>query len=441
MDHIIAFAAGHYLTVEEQSPARRLVQVSGRIQDLEAAFGAALEMFDHPSGPFRGRSGPLTAPSDVSDLVEAVLGLDQRPIATPKFIRAARPDAASAHWPNAVAALYGFPKATGEGECIALIELGGGVSDADTNAAFAAMGLAPPKVVAIPVSGGANAPGQDQDADGEVALDVQVAGGGAPRATLALYFAPNTDQGFVDAITQAASDETHKPSVMSISWGSAESVWTGQAVAAMTSAFQDAAQVGMSVFAASGDGLAVDGVSDGAAHVDFPASSPLVVGCGGTRLNTLSASQIEETVWNSNGGGTGGGLSALFPAPAYQAAVALPASVNPGAKPGRGVPDVAADADPDTGYHVVVDGAQQVIGGTSAAAPLWAGLFALINQTAGAPVGQPHSVLYAHEAAFNDIVAGNNKSDGIGYSATKGWDACTGLGSPKGEAIAALFKT
>ena len=176
-------------------------------------------MFDHPSDPFRGRSGSLTAPSNVADVVEAVLGLDQRPIATPKSVRASKAKAAEARFPNAVAALYGFPKTTGQGECIAIIELGGGVSTADTAAAFAAMGLTPPSVVAIPVSGGSNQPGKDQDADGEVALDVQVAGGAAPGSTLALYFAPNTDQGFVDAITQAAHDDAQKPSVMSISWG------------------------------------------------------------------------------------------------------------------------------------------------------------------------------------------------------------------------------
>ena len=310
------------------------------------------------------------------------------------------------------------------------------------------MGLPAPTVTAIGVSGGVNSPGTDPNADGEVALDVQVAGGAAPGAKLAVYFAPNTDQGFVDAITQAVHDAANKPSVMSISWGSPESGWTQQAVAAMTSAFQDAAQAGVSVFAASGDGLATDGQTDGKPHVDFPASSPWVVGCGGTAVQASGGALTGETVWNSNGGGTGGGVSDLFTVPAYQSGVKIPAEVHthashkhPRATGGRGVPDVAADADPDTGYRVVVDGKAEVIGGTSAAAPLWSGLFALVNEAAGKSVGQPHPTLYANPAAFNDVTKGNNKSGSIGYSAGPGWDACTGLGTPKGAAVAKAFSS
>jgi kumamolisin len=439
-DRIAAFAAEHHLTVVERDLPRRLVKVSGKIQDLESAFGTRLQMFQHPNGLFRARSGPLTAPDDIAEVLEAVLGLDQRPIATPKSVRLAEAAAGAAYLPNDVARLYDFPTGgAGEGECIAIIELGGGVSAADTAAAFKAMGLTAPTVVPVAVGDGVNQPGQDQDADGEVALDVQVAGAAAPKATLAVYFAANTDQGFVDAISQAVHDATNKPSIMSISWGSAENGWTGQAITAMTSAFQDAAEAGVSVFAASGDGLASDGASDGEAHVDFPASSPWVVGCGGTRLETSGSTRTDETVWNSNGGGTGGGISALFPVPAYQSGVRLPPSANAGAAGGRGVPDVSADADPDTGYRVVVDGQAGVIGGTSAAAPLWAGLFALVNQAAGKPVGQPHATLYANAGAFNDVISGDNKVDAIGYSAGPGWDACTGLGTPKGRAIADSF--
>ena len=172
--------------------------------------------------------------------------------------------------------------------------------------------------------------------------------------------------------------------------------------------------------------------------MDFPASSPLVVGCGGTYIKASAEQITGETVWNSDGGGTGGGISDLFDVPTYQDSVTLPASVNAGRK-GRGVPDVAGDADPNSGYRVVVDGEAQVIGGTSAVAPLWAGLFALINETAGRPSGQPHAVLYANPGAFRDTTSGNNKSNGIGYEATRGWDACTGLGSPEGATLAALF--
>ncbi len=300
------------------------------------------------------------------------------------------------------------------------------------------MGLASPTVVVVPVDGAAGTPGVDTDADGEVTLDVQVAGAGAPGAKLAVYFAPNTDQGFVDAITQAAHDATNKPGVMSISWGSAESSWTAQAVAAMTSAFQDCATLGVSVYAASGDGLATDGVGDGGAHVDFPVSSPFVVGCGGTRLDAEDGTITGETVWKSNGGGTGGGVSSLFPVPAYQHGLSMPPAPA-GTNGGRGVPDVAGDADPSTGYRVIVDGQSQVIGGTSAVAPLWAGLTATINAVAGKPIGDPHAMLYVHSAAFRDVTLGDNRLGGVGYQAAPGWDPCTGLGSPRGDQLVALF--
>lgn len=437
---IRSFADREGLRVVEVEPGRRLVKLEGTVQALEAAFETQLRRYEDEGRTFRARSGSLTAPTDVAGLIEAVLGLDQRPIATPKSVRLASHSASAGFLPNAVAKLYAFPSpaGAGRGECIAIIELGGGFNDSDTAAAFKTMKLASPTVSAVAVSGGSNAPGKDADADGEVALDIQVAGGGAPGAAIAVYFAPNTDQGFVDAISQAAHDETNKPSIMSISWGSAESGWTNQAITAMTSALQDAADLGVTVLAASGDGLATDGVTDGKAHVDFPASSPYVVGCGGTRLNASSRRLSGETVWNSDGGGTGGGISDLFDVPAYQAKIKLPASVNAKRK-GRGVPDVAGDADPNTGYRVVVDGKSQVIGGTSAVAPLWAGLFALINEASGHSSGQPHATLYAHPEAFRDITSGDNKAGTLGYRAAVGWDACTGLGSPKGEAVAALF--
>lgn len=440
-DLVATFAEAHGLAVIERHPGRRLLKVAGSIAVLEEAFGTHLEMFDHPHGAFRGRSGELTAPAEVAEVVEAVLGLDQRPAATAKSVRLMTADAATAgNLPNAVTKLYGFPTTPkhGAGQCIAIIELGGGVSAADTKAAFKAMSLAPPKVIAVLVDHASNKPGADPDADGEVALDVQVAGAGAPGARLAVYFAPNTDQGFVDAITQAAHDDANRPGVMSISWGGPGSGWTQQAVTAMSSAFQDATQLGLSIFAASGDGLATDGQADGRAHVDFPASSPWVVACGGTRLGA-DGSTKEETVWNVDGAGTGGGVSDLFAVPSYQQTLKLPSSANGDGRLGRGVPDVAGDADPNTGYRVIVDGRAEVIGGTSAVAPLWAGLFALINERVGKSIGDPHAALYAHPKVFNDIRKGGNRSGGVGYDAIPGWDACTGLGTPKAQAVAALF--
>jgi kumamolisin len=434
MQELADFAKTHGLTVKEQGPGRRLVKLSGTVADLQKAFGTELKCYEHQGRQFRGRTGHLSLPATLADKIEAVLGLDNRPAATAKVVFS-RNAAAAGYFPNAVAKLYGFPAtpSQGKGQCIALIELGGGFKKADTNTAFHVMNLPPPHVVAVGVSGGTNTPGEDQGADGEVALDIQVSGAAAPQAKIAVYFAPNTDQGFVDAITKAVHDTRHKPSVISISWGAPESDWTDQAIAAMNTAFTDAAGFGVSVFAASGDRLASDGVNDGKPHVDFPASSPGVVGCGGTRLSAGAGKIADELVWNSNGAGTGGGVSSRFPAPDYQNGVPLPAS-------GRGVPDVAADADPNTGYRIVVAGSVETIGGTSAVAPLWAGLFALLNESRSKPIGAPHATLYAHATAFRDVTEGDNIENGYGYSAGPGWDACTGLGTPDGAALAKAFE-
>jgi kumamolisin len=187
---------------------------------------------------------------------------------------------------------------------------------------------------------------------------------------------------------------------------------------------------------ASGD----NGSSDGASgdNVDFPASSPHALACGGTSLRTSGAQISSESVWNdgAQGGAGGGGVSTVFALPTFQqglSATKTGAASTPLAM--RGVPDVAGDADPETGYQVRVDGQDTVVGGTSAVAPLWSGLIALINQAKGSPVGYPHAQLYAAPSVFNDITQGNNGD----FQATAGWDACTGLGSPKGAAIAALL--
>ena len=433
---VVDFAAVHGLTVVETDPARRLVVLRGPAATVEAAFGTSLAEYDAGGLKFRGRHGVLKVPASVAASITAVLGLDTRPIATPKLRRAGK-HTVSGFLPNAVGAVYGFPigVTVGAGQCVGIIELGGGYLDSDTTAAFAAMNLPPPAVVAVGVSGGTNSPATDLNANGEVALDIQVAGGVAPGARIAVYFAPNTSQGFVDAISTAVHDTANKPSVISISWGSAEPNWTKQALAAMTVALKDAATLGVTVFAASGDNLATDGVADGNAHVDFPASSPYVVGCGGTLLQ-VKGSKRTESVWNSNGGGTGGGVSASFARPAYQSGVNIPSGPPSG---GRGVPDVAADADPASGYLVVVGGKTEQIGGTSAVAPLWAGLIAAINAAAKKPAGFIHPVLYGNAARFNDIVTGTNEAGAIGYAAGPGWDACTGLGTPIGAALLKLF--
>ncbi len=436
---VFDFGAASGLSVGEVSPERRSVQLVGTAGLLAQAFGAELYDYRHPvNGVFRGRTGPLTVPADLAPIVAGVFGLDNRLAARAQFRPAAAPTVQ--YTPPQVAEAYGFPTTvTGAGECVAIIELGGGYQVADLSAYFKTLGLPAPSVSSVSVDGGTNAPSNANSADGEVMLDIEVVGGVANGAKIVVYFAPNTEQGFVDAITTAANDTTNKPSVMSISWGGPEDSWTSQATTQIESALTAATAMGVTVTVAAGDNGSTDGETDGKQHVDFPASAPHALGCGGTSLEASGATITSETVWNdgSTGGATGGGISDLFPVPSYQTGVTLPPSVNDGGTR-RGVPDVSGDADPSTGWTIRVDGETIPIGGTSAVAPMWAGLIALLNQALGKPVGFFHPTLYtaAEEATFRDITSGNNGS----YSAGRGWDACTGLGSPNGAALLAALR-
>jgi kumamolisin len=322
---------------------------------------------------------------------------------------------------------YAWPTNQQGGATIAIVELGGGWVPSDIQQYFTDLGQPPPTVVDVSVDGTKNDPNQapqsSSDPDVEVALDIEVAGAayfaatGKP-ATIRMYWS----QDIPSAVAKATDDGCD---VCSISWGADEAVW-GQAAADHMEAVADAAvKAGMVVFAAAGDNDSSDG-GPTPANVDVPASAPHVVGCGGTR-KTASA----ETVWNDNPGratgeGTGGGYSTLFPLPAWQSGVPKgPAGL------GRMVPDVSANADPITGYNIFVHGKTIVVGGTSAVAPLYAGLFASF----GPKLGFVAPSLYGHPNAFNDIVVGDN---GV-YQAEPGPDPCSGIGSPIADRLAPLF--
>jgi kumamolisin len=438
------FAARAGLQVVESSARKRRVLLSGTVEALSNAFGAKLdcyrsETFDRE---FRGRTGSLEIPADLQDSVIAILGLDTRPVAIPHFRIAKQGVQAAAtnvsYTPPQVAALYNFPTdVNGSGQTIAIIELGGGYQASDLSSYFSQLGIPEPSVTSVSVDGGANTPGGS--ADGEVLLDIEVAGSIAPGAKIVVYFAPNTDQGFIDAITDAAHDTTNNPSVISISWGGPEDGWTAQSQTAMNAALQDAATLGVTVTVAAGDNGSSDGDTDGQLHVDFPASSPYALACGGTSLQGSGNQISSETVWNETAnqeGATGGGVSRIFAIPSYQSSANVPKQPETGFA-GRGVPDVAGDADPSTGYQVLVDGQQTIVGGTSAVAPLWAALVALINQKLGKRQGFLNPALYGlNETGFHDITSGNNDDSNLGYySAGPGWDPCTGLGSPDAAAL------
>jgi kumamolisin len=345
---------------------------------------------------------------------------------------------AKSYTPPQIAQAYNFPTGVdGTGQTIAIIELGGGFQPRDIATYFTQLELPVPKVRPVSVDGGRNQPGDPNGADAEVMLDIEVSGSVAPGSEIVVYFAPNTEQGFLAALTTAIHDATNNPSVISISWGAPELTWTRQALTAFDSACQSAAALGVSVTCSAGDNRSIDGATDAADYVDFPASGAHVLGCGGTRLSLGPKFRInDETVWNDGALGiaTAGGVSAFFPRPSWQAKANVPPpKVKSG---GRGVPDVAGNASPMTGYRILLDGKQQIVGGTGAVAPLWAGLIALVNQKLGKRVGfvnpklyQPHAL--GIEPAFFDITRGNNGA----YTASPGWDACSGLGSPNGAGL------
>jgi kumamolisin len=486
---IDAFAHEQGLSVTEVSIPRRTVKLSGTIANMSAAFGVKLKRYKAGTLSYRGRTGKLKIPSRLAGIIERVLGLDDRPTLRPRYrvlsgtkavlglttaskgrgrrrkrVRANSSRATSASYtPIQVAAIYSYPAGLdGSGQTIALIELndvdsqgnptGAGYSTSDLDTYFQGLGITPPSVTAVGVDGGANVPGKDAGADGEVTLDIEVAGAVAPGAAIAVYFGTNTDDGFIQAITAAIHDDVRKPSIISISWGQAEETSTSQLLEGLDQALQEAAAIGVTVCVAAGDNGSADMIKtewDHKTHVDFPASSPYALACGGTTLDPSSAPNAPvETVWNrgEQGGATGGGVSNFFAKPAYQSNANVPSPTN--AAGGRGVPDVSGNADPFSGYSVLVDGASQVIGGTSAVAPLWAGLLARINQnlitTGGKPAGFVNALLYptASKVAFHDVTQGNNDiyHDLNGkFPAGPGWDPCTGMGTPDGAQLMALL--
>lgn len=435
IDMIRKFANDNKLQVLERGDEilRRTVTLAGTVAKMEKAFGIELIEIEHPDGTYRGRAGAIQIPEELATIVTGVFGLDDRPVAKPHFrwrgngsfgVRTSN----TAYTPVDVAKLYEFPQdVNGAGQVIGLIELGGGYRPADIQEYFQSLGLQAPQIKACSVNRGKNRPTTAQSADAEVMLDIEMAGALAPGATLAVYFAPNTARGFQDALSTAVHDQLMGPRVISISWGGPEASWTQQSMMNFDDVAQEAGLLGITITASSGDNGSSDGMNDGQNHVDFPASCPHVLAAGGTRLQAANGVITSETVWNdgAQGGASGGGYSTVFAAPGWQ--------MNASAKSQRGVPDVAGNADPDTGYKIQVDGQQMVIGGTSAVAPMWAGLIALLNQKLQTRIGYINPSLYNmnESVCFHDITSGNNGA----YSAMAGWDPVTGLGSPVGIQI------
>lgn len=335
------------------------------------------------------------------------------------YFKLPRVDAALHPWsvPN-VCALYDWPSGLPGRGRIGIVELGGGWVRRDMEAFFSRIHQTPPSITDISVDGTVNSPGIS-DADVEVALDIQVAGAGIHQATgqpgrIVVLWAQDIAAAVLKGVAMGLD-------VISISWGADEKNWGQTAANAMEQAALTAVNAGTVVLAAAGDNDSSDG--DPGANVDLPAGCPHVIGCGGTRLERFT-----EIVWNNNpgqtnGSGTGGGYSRFFPMPAWQ--IGAPTGH------GRMVPDVAANADPETGYHIVVGDQDMVVGGTSAVAPLLSSLIA----ACGTKLGFITPKLWAKPVAFRDITSGDNGM----FRALVGPDPCTGLGSPHATALAKLL--
>ncbi len=436
VDRIREFAREHKLQMLERGDEalRRTVTLAGPAAAMEKAFGVELTEYEYADGSYRGHSGMIQMPEDFANLVCGVFGLDDRAVARPHFrYRNTNREFGArnvnvSYTPTQVAKLYGFPQdANGHGQRIGLIELGGGYRISDVREYFQSLGLQAPCVKSVSINEASNRPSTAQSADGQVMLDIEMCGAIAQDCTIICYFAPNNARGLQDALSCAVHDQLNKPNVLCINWGNPEDYWTQQSMENFDQVAQEAGLLGITMLASCGDNGSSDGIPDGRNHVSFPASCPHVLSVGGTRLSSVNGAIESETVWNEGriGGATGGGYSSKFSRPQWQAHAVQ--------EPRRGVPDVAANADPETGYRVLVDGHELVIGGTSAATPIWAGLVVLLRQKLNRNLGFLNPTLYNvnKAGAFREITMGNNGTFTAGY----GWNPCSGYGSPMGNAL------
>jgi kumamolisin len=456
------FAASHGLAVVDADPARRTVVIHGTVAQLSAAFGAELAEYQTKSETYRGREGPLHLPPELVGIVGGVFGLDNRRMARRVKKTVAAADAGAVARPLSpldVAGLYQFPTPlTAVGQTVGLLEFGGGYAEADIAAFFTALDLAPPNLVPVSVNGVTNSPGSLQnpnDMDTEVALDVDVSGAIAQGADIAVYFSTFDEAGWVQAVTAAVHPKPGEatPSVLSISWGwpeleplpGTQFAWTTAAINAVSETFQEAAVQGITVFAASGDHGSSCGEGDQRAHVLYPGSDPGVTSCGGTILTDVVGGTFVEGTWQDNNGwATGGGVSDVFVGPlvpAWQGAANAPGSVNDG-HAGRTIPDVAGNADNASGYEITVYGQTGAVGGTSAVAPLYAGMAAVMSAALGRPIGFLNPVIYGDPTLCRDVSdqVGNATNEAPGYASGVGYDACTGWGSLVGAKLLAKLR-
>jgi pro-kumamolisin-like protein/IPT/TIG domain-containing protein len=477
-----AWLAASGLSVGATSANGMLVPVTGSVGRLEQVFSVPLVQTRLPGGRVsRAATADPELPADLAPAVQGVVGLSTVAQASPHLVRGPSPvvtppgglRAAAVDVPHAgpsacgaasqaagifhgwtadqLASAYGLSSLydagrVGAGQQVGIFELAPYVPG-DIAAYQSCFGTSA-SVTDVPVDGGATS-GAIDEAD----LDIEVVAGLAPSASISVFSGPNNGgTGPIDTYTAMVDDPSVR--VLSTSWGVCESSMSANDRAAEAALFQQATAQGQTVVAASGDSGSSDcydpmsGTGNHGLAVDDPADQPNVTGVGGTSLSNFGPDAPVETTWNNgaNGGGSGGGNSVEFPAPGWQQ---IPAAQNPDTAFNCGpsmnaqcreVPDVAASSDPNHGDIVYIGGSWIPVGGTSAAAPLWAALTADIGQGCATPAGFLNTKLYPAGAGgsppFHDVTTGNNNLFGNPqFPATAGYDLATGWGSPQAPSL------
>ncbi len=461
MASVLEFCTQHSLSIIDASAERRSVTVSARADLMEAAFAVKLIDVEHRGKRYRRLAASPSLPPPLNEIVAGVLGLRARPLSS--RVRVHHADTTNPFWTvQELATAYAFPEeADGSGQTIGLIELGGGFHQRDLDIFFADLKLTSPKVTFISVDGMQNRPAPpqaiqqwievvegkiplqsvdaqllaDAQATVEVTMDLQILGALAPGAHIVVYMAPMTEQGMFNALSRAVSHEDPLLDVVSISWGEPEPRVSEAYLQAIEDVLADASRRGITVCASSGDAGADNDSPDEFPCVNFPASSPHALACGGSTVRRLDSKIADEIVWNCGPHGlpaaTGGGVSRKFALPEWQRNHSVPLA--PSGFVGRGVPDVSGQADPHNGCAILVGGFRCSSAGTSAVAPLWAALVARFNELLKVRCGQIAPTLYriAETSAVSPlrpIIQGQNGA----YQAGPGWNPCTGLGTPDG---------
>jgi len=423
---VSAYLRAQGLSVAPATANHLSLAAHGTAAQVQKAFGTSLATYHdaQQNRTFFANASAPELPASIAGAVSDVAGLSDyvvhshytsRNPAAAKAVTGLTPSQARSGYNVASAISAGY---TGKGSVVGVLEFSG-FKQSNITAYDKHFSLTPSTPAVVNAGGGTT----DLSGEDEVELDIEVVQALAPGATVKVYEAPNSDAGEIALYAQTVSDNVP---IVSTSWGTDEADETPANRVALNTDFQEAAAQGQSVYAASGDNGS-DDAGNGGTSVDFPASDPFVTGAGGTTLKLASGGAYsKETAWS----GSGGGVSSYFATPAFQSAV------NSGAY--RDVPDVAADADPSTGWAIYTGGSWGEIGGTSAAAPNWAAFTAIYDSEAKAkskPVlGYANASIYtlasssSYKSAFHDVTSGSNGA----YSAAKGYDKVTGWGSYNG---------